>query len=158
MFAARHAVDSIPHAGVSPISHFSQLSSALEQVLFDMPSQFQRLAYVATLDQPIARIQFSRRFLTRSFSDRDWDVAITRAHHAAFLGWLSLSLREKLADIAYLATRRGQTVAELMRHWANAESDETLIPRGVSEPERMLFHNDMGLLRTLAGAKAVAAS
>jgi DNA-binding response OmpR family regulator len=116
----------------------------LRDEVFRNRSLFGRLMSASTL-WTSKKNRYEHRLSTR-YGIRDVDEALRLVHHEALVSWLSLSLRQKKADVTiYLAG--GCNPAGKVRQLQSL--GRTALPQAAIEPERHLFLSELTVIQRI---------
>lgn len=123
----------------------SATADLFKNTLSRIPTVFGRLAYLASLRDPISGI-YRHHGLSAIFGREESRKALSMSHWNVFRDWLNLSLEEKSADVkAYLDVLEDPP-AEVLRHWAEAQIYRSYMPAPVRAPEEELFVREFEIL------------
>jgi hypothetical protein len=127
----------------------AQLADALREALLGLPSQFECLIFIASLQNRDARDNFcdSHRL---NCEPESADILLCGKHHEVFEEWLLLTLEDKLSDLEAYALGRRIPVTNIARQWLLPGRRDCLIPRGAMTPEKQLFDSDAETLMILS--------
>ena len=126
--------------------------AAVRSTLHILPSRFERLVYIASLQDPESRGQLSH-LLPPDFDRQEVDLALRREHHKAFEDWLGLALEDKLVDLKAYASGRGETVADVAYQRLRPDGRGGLVPRTALSPEKQFFDSDLEILLMILDPK-----
>jgi len=129
-----------------------QFMAAVRSTLRVLPSRFERLVYIASLQDPESRGQLNY-LLPPDFDRQEVDLALCREHHKAFEDWLGLALEDKLVDLKAYASGRGETVADVAYQRLRPEGRGGLVPRTALSPEKQFFESDLEILLMILDLK-----
>jgi hypothetical protein len=124
-------------------------ADALREALLGLPSQFECLVFIASLQNPNARDSFCSS-LRLTCNGHEVGLAICRKHHEIFEEWLRLSLEDKSSDLEAYASGQRVPVAIIARQWLLPGRRDCLVPRSAMTPEKRLFDSDADTLMILA--------
>ena len=129
-----------------------KVTRALLANLHGLPHRFERLVFVAALQNPETRDQLCGLPL-----DHDWEkvsLILCREHREIFEEWLGLYLEDKMADLEAYASGRGESVANIAQRWLSPDQRDYLVPSVALPPEKRLFQIDVETLLMILASKA----
>jgi hypothetical protein len=123
----------------------SATADLFKHTLSRIPTVFGRLAYLASLRDPVSGI-YRHHGLTAIFGREESRKALYDSHWNVFRNWLNLSLEEKSEDLrAYLNSLEDPT-ADVLQHWSEATIYRTYMPSAVRQAEEELFLREFDVL------------
>jgi hypothetical protein len=123
----------------------SATADLFKNTLSRIPTVFGRLAYLASLRDPISGI-YRHHGLSAIFGREESRRALSMSHWNVFRDWLNLSLEEKSEDLRAYLDRLEDPPEAVLRHWAEAHIYRSYMPAPVRAPEEELFVREFEVL------------
>jgi len=123
----------------------SATADLFKNTLSRIPTIFGRLAYLASLRDPISGI-YRHHGLGAIFGREEARKALSESHWQIFREWLNKSLEEKSEDLRRYLDNLEDPAAAVLQHWAEAHMYRIYIPTPVREAERELFEREFDVL------------
>ena len=121
------------------------IADVWRSTLSQITTQFGKLAYFATLRNPISGA-YEHHGLAALFGEEESCAALAASHADVFAVWLALPLEQQKADLdAYLA-ELDEDKATVVLNWLGSRSYQSFVPAPARDPARALFMSDMGVL------------
>jgi hypothetical protein len=120
--------------------------------LWEIPSVFGRLAYLAALRDP-ENDRYRDHILARAFGPEQAHRALKHTHQEVFRQWLCFGLEQQKADVARYLSAGKLAERAILDVWTEMTLYHSLVPLGVMDPERELFLSNLGIVLTLIGAE-----
>ncbi|MGO9009790.1 MAG: hypothetical protein ACLQPN_06785 [Bryobacteraceae bacterium] len=131
---------SMPSFGTGRESSQEVAAESLRRALATIPTVFGRLAYLASLRDPITG-HYSHERLSLFVAAGDLDRTVLQYHNRVFSEWLGCSLADQKNDLSeYLVSSSGPRYASYYRN---------LAPVAASDVERLLYFTDLETLMDL---------
>ncbi len=125
------------------------LSDLWRHTLSQIPTQFGRLAYCASLRDQNTGV-YAHHGLNASFGKEESERALRESHEEAYSEWLATDMRGKLADLNRYLDDLPDPADHVIRHWFSSGQLHTVVPQSALPMERELFMYEMeALLETL---------
>jgi hypothetical protein len=118
------------------------------RTLVQIPSQFGRLAYMASLRDPNSGMYQHFGFSQR-FSEREADKTIRRSHANTFMDWLCYSLEQQRADLEIYFDSVGPDRRTILANWREWPPYVNWIPAQSRAADRELFQSDLEIVLDL---------
>jgi hypothetical protein len=139
----------LPNKSLNRVNHLQyfdgQFMDAVRSTLLGLPSRLERLIFIASLQNPESRGQFSH-LLAPDYDREEIDRGLIREHLNTFQDWLGLSLEDKLRDLEAYASGRSEAVSDVAYYWLLPDRRVGLVPRGALPPESQMFDSDVEML------------
>jgi hypothetical protein len=116
-----------------------------KNTLSKIPTQFGRLAYLASLRDPNSGI-YRHHGLSMVFGKEESNRVLRQHHEQAFFEWLNLPLSEKNEDLIGYLDSLEDPVATVLNHWFSSPPYSGQMPTAALEMERELFLRDLEAL------------
>jgi hypothetical protein len=116
-----------------------------KNTLSKVPTQFGKLAYLASLRDPNSGI-YRHHGLSMVFGRDESSRVLRETHEQAFFEWLNLSLADKSADLLEYLTSLEDPVPTVLSHWFHSKPYSGQVPSATREMERELFLKDLEAL------------
>ncbi|QOY91663.1 hypothetical protein [Paludibaculum fermentans] len=127
------------------------------RTLSQLPTIYGRLVYLSTLRNSDSG-RYEHHGLSVLFGEDQADQAMRESHLASFREWLKLNLEQQKADLDLYLCGLPTDRRTLVESWSRLAPYRNLSPAAASDPERMLFLEDLEiLLETLRNEYASAA-
>jgi len=121
-----------------------ECAERLRDEIFRSRSLFGRLMAASALWN-WRKDRYEHRLSTR-YGYRDVDDAVRLAHHEALVTWLSLSLRQRTADVSIYLEGASNPGGEVRRL---TELGKSALPQTAMEPERQFFLSELAVIQQL---------
>jgi hypothetical protein len=116
-----------------------------KNTLSKIPTQFGKLAYLASLRNPDSGI-YRHHGLSMVFGRDESNRVLRENHEQVFFEWLNLPLSEKNADLlGYLASLE-DPAPMVLSHWIRSKAFSSQAPSAARKMERELFVKDLEAL------------
>lgn len=123
-----------------------------KNTLSKIPTQFGKLAYLASLRDPNSGI-YRHHGLSLVFGRDESNRVLRENHEQAFFEWLNLPLSDKSADLMEYLASLDDPVPTVLSHWLRSKTYSNQVPSATREMERELFVKDLeALLETIRNA------
>ena len=123
----------------------SATADLFKNTLSRIPTLFGRLAYLASLRDPVSGI-YRHHGLGSIFGREETRKALSLSHWQIFREWLNIPLEEKSEDLRiYLNSLEDPAVA-VLQHWVQAQAYRNYMPAPVREAEKELFESEFEVL------------
>ena len=116
-----------------------------KNTLSRIPTLFGRLAYLASLRDPVSGI-YRHHGLGAIFGREESRKALSTSHWQVFREWLNIPLQEKTEDLRTYLDNLEDPVPAVLQHWAETQTYRTYMPAPVREAEKELFEREFDVL------------
>ncbi len=116
-----------------------------KNTLSKIPTQFGKLAYLASLRDPNSGI-YRHHGLGVVFGREESNRVLRQHHEQVFFEWLNLPLSEKNADLMLYLESLEDPVATVLNHWFSSRPYGSQMPSTARDMERELFLKDLEAL------------
>jgi hypothetical protein len=123
-----------------------------KNTLSKIPTQFGKLAYLASLRDPNSGI-YRHHGLSMVFGRDESNRVLRENHEQAFFEWLNLPLSDKSADLTEYLASLEDPAPTVLSHWFRSKTYSNQVPSATREMERELFVKDLeALIETIRNA------
>jgi hypothetical protein len=123
----------------------SATADLFKNTLSRIPTLFGRLAYLASLRDPISGI-YRHHGLSAIFGREESRKALSLSHSNVFRDWLNTPLEEKSQDLRMYLDGLEDPADEVLRHWSQAQFYRGYMPAPVRAAEEELFVREFDVL------------
>ncbi|MBV9399171.1 MAG: hypothetical protein JO062_14405 [Bryobacterales bacterium] len=123
----------------------SATADLFKNTLSHIPTVFGRLAYLASLRDPVSGI-YRHHGLGAIFGREESRKALYESHWNVFREWLNLPLQHKSEDLQAYLSGLEEPRALVLQHWANAQMHRSFMPTAVRKAEEELFVQEFDIL------------
>jgi hypothetical protein len=123
----------------------SATADVFKHTLSHIPTVFGRLAYLASLRDPVSGI-YRHYGLTAIFGREESRKALHDSHWNVFRDWLNLPLEQKSEDVRLYLSGVEDPQETVLRHWSEAHAYRGYMPSAVRKAEEELFMSELGVL------------
>jgi hypothetical protein len=116
-----------------------------KHTLSRIPTVFGRLEYLASLRDSNSGA-YRHYGLAEAFGRDESAKAMRESHEEAFLGWITLNMREKYGVLGQHLDSLEDPAPMVVEHWLESRVYRTFVPASAREMERDLFCSDLEAL------------
>ena len=110
--------------------------------LSQIPTQFGKLAYFATLRNP-NHGAYEHHGLAAMFGEQESRAVLAASHAEVFSDWLALPLEQQKADLDAYLEGLGEDKAAVVSNWLSTRTYQNYIPAQARQAAKELFLADM---------------
>jgi hypothetical protein len=123
----------------------SATADLFKNTLSRIPTLFGRLAYLASLRDPVSGI-YRHHGLGTIFGREESRKALSSTHWQVFLEWLNAPLEEKSEDLKNYLNGLEDPASAVLQHWTEAQTYRGYMPTPVRDAEKELFEREFDVL------------
>jgi hypothetical protein len=123
----------------------SATADLFKNTLSRIPTLFGRLAYLASLRDPVSGI-YRHHGMGSIFGREETRKALSLTHSQVFQEWLNIPLEEKSEDLRAYLNNLEDPASAVLRHWVEAQAYRSYMPAPLREAEKELFEREFDVL------------